>query len=142
YLFHHAATREHVRDAAGDAQIVLQHYEVPVGITDQVSTNHRYVYVAGNFDVAHFTAVMFAGIDDAAGHDTVLNNFALVVDIFEEKIQRRDALCETALDFFPFRRRDNPGQQIVRKNPLSSFITSVHGESDSLVKKGLVSLVL
>ena len=76
-----------------------------------------------------------------AGHDAVFNDFFLVIHVFEEEIQRRDPLRESALDPFPFPRSDNPGQQIVRKNPLCAFVTSVDGESDALVEERLVRLV-
>ena len=46
-----------------------------------------------------------------------------------------------ALNLFPFRRRDDPGQQVVRENPLRPLIIPVDGEGDSLVEEGLVSLV-
>jgi hypothetical protein len=36
---------------------------------------------------------------------------------------------------------DNPGQQILRKNPLCAFVVSIHGKRDALVKERLVSLV-
>ncbi len=78
---------------------------------------------------------MFAGVNNFAGHYAVFNNFAFVIDIFEKKIQRRDPLCQPALDFFPFRRGDNPGQQVVRKNALRAFVISVDGKSDSLIEE-------
>ena len=109
YLFHHPAAGEHVRDSAGDAQIVLQDHEVSLRVSDQVRANHCDVYVSGNFDAAHFAAVMLAGVDNASGHDAVFNDFALMVDIVEKKIQRRDPLRQSALNFFPFRRRDDSG---------------------------------
>ena len=84
---------------------------------------------------------MLAGVDDAAGNDAVFNDLAFVVNIFQEKIQRRDPLRQSALNFLPFRRRDDSGQQIVRKNPLRSLLASIDGESDSLVEKRLVGLV-
>jgi len=84
---------------------------------------------------------MFAGVDDAAGHDAVFNDFALMVDIFEEEIQRGDPLRQSALNPFPFRRRDDPEQQIVGKNPFRPLIVPIHGESNALVEEGLVSAV-
>ena len=64
-----------------------------------------------------------------------------MIYIFEEEIQRRDPLSESALDPFPFRRGDNPGQQIVRENPLRAFVVSIYGKGDPLVEERLVSLV-
>ena len=84
---------------------------------------------------------MFAGVNNVSGHDAVFNDFSLMIDIFEEQIQRRDPLSQSALDLFPFRRCDNPGQQIVRKNPLRAFVISVDGKGDPLVEERLVSLV-
>ena len=141
YLLHYPAAGEHVRDPAGDAEIVLQNHEVSFRISNQIRTDHGDVNVARHFDAAHFPAVVFAGVNNVAGHDAVFNDFALVIDIFEEEIQRRDPLRQSALDFFPFRRGDDPGQQIVRKNPLRAFVVSVDRKSDSLVEERLVSFV-
>ena len=85
---------------------------------------------------------MFTGVDDAAGHDAIFNDFAFMVDVFEKEVQRCDPLGQSALDFFPFRRRDDSGQQIVRKYALCAFIIPIYRESDSLVEEGLVCLIL
>ena len=84
---------------------------------------------------------MFAGVNNAAGYNAIFDDFAVVVDVVEEEIQRGDPLSQPALDLFPFRRGDNPGQQIVRKNPLRAFVASVNRECNSLVEERLVSFV-
>ena len=54
---------------------------------------------------------MFAGVDDAAGHNSIFDDLAFVVDVVEEQIQRSDALRQAALNLFPFGGRDDPGSR-------------------------------
>jgi hypothetical protein len=83
-LLHNPAACEHVRDAAGNSEIVLENHEVAMRISNQVSADHRNIDVARDFNIAHLPAVMFAGVNDAARHDSVFDYLALVVDVFEE----------------------------------------------------------
>jgi hypothetical protein len=92
YLLHHSAASEHVRNPTGDAEIVLQNHKVPLRVSYQIRTDHSDVDVARHFDTAHFPAVMFAGVNNVTGHDAVFNDFSLMIDIFEEEIQRCDPL--------------------------------------------------
>jgi hypothetical protein len=70
---------------------------------------------------------VFAGVNNAAGYNAIFDDFAVVVDVVEEEIQRGDPLSQPALDLFPFRRGDNPGQQVVRKNPLRAVTRQGRG---------------
>src|SRR5450432_1084285 len=84
YLLHYSAAGEHVRNATGDAEIVLQNHKVPLRVSYQIRPHHRDVDVARHFDTAHFPAVMFAGVNYLTGHDAVFNDFFLMIYIFEE----------------------------------------------------------
>ena len=101
-LLHHPAAGQHVGNAAGYAQIVFQHHEIPVRIANQIGAENRDIDVARDFHVPHLAAEMFAGVDNAARHNSIFNNLAFVVDVFQEKIQRRDPLGQSTLNFFPF----------------------------------------
>src|SRR5580704_14751611 len=84
---------------------------------------------------------MFAGVNDAARNHAVGDDLGFVIDVSEEKIQGRDPLGESALDFFPFGSGNNPRQKVVRKDALGAFVAPIDGEGDSLVEERLIGLV-
>ncbi len=101
-LLHHLAAGEHVRHAARNAQIVFQHHEFAVGQANQIRAAHADVHVARHLHAAHLPPEMLAGVDDLARDDAVFQNPPLVINIFQEQVQRRDALRQAALDRLPF----------------------------------------
>src|ERR1700746_3258558 len=56
-------------------------------------------------------------------------------------MRRRDALREAALNRFPFGGRDDPGEQIVRKDSLCALVAPINGERNALIEEGLVRLM-
>ena len=99
---HHAAVGEHVADAGGDAEIVFEHDELSRFEADEVGAADGDVDVARDLEALHLAAVVLAGVDDLAGDDAVVEDAALVVDVFEEEVKGDDALGEAALDGGPF----------------------------------------
>ncbi len=130
---HHAPVGEHVAHAAGDAQVVFQHHKVPVAKPDQVRAADGDVDVAGHLQALHLTAKLRARIHELAWYDAVPKDAALVIDVFQKQVQRRDALREAALHTLPLRRSHDAGQQIVREDALGSFVAAVDRERDALV---------
>ncbi len=51
-------------------------------------------------------------------------------------------LRQAAFDRFPLGGWNNPRQQIVRENPLGSFIAAVNREGDALVEKREIGFLL
>ncbi len=67
-----------------------------------------------------------------------------MVDVFEKEIECRDALSQAILDLSPFLMRDDPREQIVRKNALGAFVVSIDSKGDALMQEreigGLLAL--
>ena len=72
-----SAIRQHVRDAAGHAQIVFQHDELAVGQADQIRARHRDVDIARHLQAAHLAAEMPAAINQLARNDAVVERSCL-----------------------------------------------------------------
>ena len=84
---HHAAVGEHVADAGGDAEIVFEHDELAGLEADKVGAADGDVDVARDLEPGHLAAVVLAGVDDLARDDAVVEDAALVVDVFEEEVE-------------------------------------------------------
>src|SRR6202022_2522669 len=78
------------------------------------------------------------------GYDAIRQDFSGVIDVLQEKIQRRDSLGESTFDFAPFVVGNDSGGGIMRENTFGAFVVAVHRECDSLMQKrevrGLLAL--
>ena len=59
----------------------------------------------------------------------------LVVDVVDEKIQRRDALAQAALDHLPLAARDDARDDIEGEDLLLPGAVAVHGKGDAGVEE-------
>src|SRR6266700_5360555 len=89
----HLAVRQHIGDAAGDAQIILEHSEASVGQSHQVGPANADVNTARHWQPTHLPAEMPAAVNEFAGNDPIGEDASLVIDVLKEKIQRGNALC-------------------------------------------------
>ena len=129
---HHAAVGEHVAHAGGHAQIVFEHHKLAVVQPQQIRAHHRDVDVARHLQAAHLAPVVLAAVDQFARHHAVVQDLGVEVDIAQEKIERRDALRQAALDAVPLLGRNQPRQQVVGKDALGALVAPVDGEGDAL----------
>jgi hypothetical protein len=65
-----------------------------------------------------------------------------VIDVLQKKVQRGNALRESALDLVPFVARNDSRQKIIGENPFSSLLVAVDRERDPLVQEGEVGCLL
>src|SRR5262249_38636094 len=130
------------RHAAGHAQVVFEHCEPPVAQPHQVSADYGDINVTPHADSSHLAAVVFATVYQFARHDSVVQDFSVVINVFKEEVERRDALRQSFINRGPFAGSDDAGQQVVRKNLLRAFVVAVNGESDSLVEETYVGGLL
>src|SRR5690348_10211870 len=86
-------------------------------------------------DAAHLTSEVFASVDQFARDNTIVEDFAIVINIFKKQVQRCDTLRQSIFHRLPLRRRDDTRQQIIRENALCSFIASVDCEGNALMQK-------
>src|ERR1700687_4821001 len=138
----HLAVRQHVGDAAWYTEIVFQHSKAPVWKAHQVGATDADVNPSRHSEIAHLTPEVAATVYQFPRYDAIRQNFSGVIDVLQEKIQRRDSLCESTFDFAPFVVGNDSGEKIIRENTFGAFIVAVYRERDSLVQKREVGRLL
>ena len=96
---HHFPSHQHVRYAAGHAQIIFENHELARRNTDQIGSGDCDVRVLADVEAADLAAEALAAIDYFPWDDAV--------------IQGCDALLQAALDARPFVPREDAAQQII-----------------------------
>ena len=140
---HHLAVLEHVRDAGGHAQIVLEHAVVAAVETDHVDAGDVRVDAAGDVDADHLAAVLRIAEHAFGGNDAGAENRLLVIDVVQEQVQRVHALLSPASSRCHSSRGNDARHEIERDQPLGARLLAVHGERDAdAMKKALGLLAL
>ncbi len=132
---HHVAVGQHVRDAGRHAQIVLQHDEGAILAADQIGAADIDVGAVRDGEPTHLAAVMVRAVNQLARHHAVLQHQAVAIDILQEKVERRDALRQPALDARPFGGRDDARQKIGRDDALCGLGVRIDREGDALMQE-------
>ena len=96
------------------------------------------VDVPGHTEVHELAPEMFSRKDIVRGDDAVLQDFLLVINVVQKKIQRGDALRKAALQQLPLPGGNDAGEQIERKNLLCAGGIAIDVEGDALTEKGQV----
>src|SRR5271168_2167586 len=92
YALQDFAIGEHVGNAAGHSQIVFEDHEVAIGEARQVGAANADIDIARDAETAHFAAEVTATVNQFARHYSGGQDFAVVIDVFEEEIEGGDAL--------------------------------------------------
>lgn len=79
---------------------------------------------------------ILAGQDHLQGHDPVLDDLLVVVDVAEEKIQRRETLDEAPLEVGPLRGGNDPRNKVEGGNLLRVPLVAISREGGPLLEKG------
>ena len=90
------------------------------------------VNVPRNIEVHEFRAEIRGFPDDLFRDDAVPQNILLVINVVEEKVQRRNPLNETALHFVPLVSRDDSRKQVEWENSLRPLVVVIDCEGDAL----------
>src|SRR5258706_15616226 len=72
-------------------------------------------------------------------NDAVFQNFLLVINVVQKKIQRRDPLHESAFEKLPFLRRNDARHQIKGEDFLGACRVSINVEGYSLAQKSEIN---
>ena len=134
--------RQHVRYAAGHAEVVFEHGKTAVGQTHKIGAADADVDSAGNRESAHFTTEVTATVHQFARDNTIHQDPSVVIDVFEEEVERGDALGEAVLDLAPFLVRNYPWQQIIGEYALGALVVAIDREGDALMQEREVCRLL
>src|SRR5438128_2331767 len=78
---------------------------------------------------------------DADPHGAPQNDL-IVINIVNEDIERMNALPKTALDYSPFIRSDDSGNDVEWKDPLGARLIAINVESDANAEQRLLGRLL
>src|SRR5262245_57975088 len=142
YALGHLPIRQHVRDTAGHAQVVLEHHEAAVLETNQVGAGNRDVDVLMDLHTSHLAPIVPAAVDELRWDNAFGEDASLVVDVLEEQVDRGQPLSQAAFERIPLTTCQDPGQQVERENPLRALIVSIDGERNALCQERAVGFQL
>ncbi len=128
---HHLAVFEHVGDTGRHPQVVLEHAELPVTITNHIDAADVRVDVVRYVDALHLAAILGVAENLVGRNDTGLEDLLLVVDVGDKRIQRADTLLDASLQLRPFVRGKDPRHDIERDQPLGTRVLPIDGEGDA-----------
>ena len=132
---HRAAVFQNVTHAGRTAAVVFQHQIIAVPVADQIRAADVDVNALRHFEIHELAPEMSARQNIKLRDDAVLHDFLLVINVVQEKIQRRDALRKPALDVLPFLRRDDARQHVERENLFRALRVAIDVERDALPQK-------
>ncbi len=127
----HLAILQHVGDAGGHAQVVLQHIVFAVAIAHQVRAGDMAPDAPGRIQPVTLLPVRDRRRDHLGGNRAVLENFLVVVDVVDEGVERVDALLQAAFDAVPFVGRHDARDQVEGKDSFRARRVAVDVERDA-----------
>ena len=130
-MHHRLAVLQHVGDAGGRAEIVLEHVESFSLDPHDVDADDMAVDVERRIVPDHLgqegRRCRGPARRDAPGADDLL----AVIDVVEEGVQRPHALLDAALKQPPFGGRDDARDEVEGDQPLERVLGAVDGEGDA-----------
>ena len=129
-LGHHPVL-DHVGDARGHPQVVLQHVDGPVGVAHEVAAADVGPDGAERAG-AHALGTEVRRIQDELGrHDARPHGALLVVAVVDEAVQRLQALDQPRLDPLPLAGHDDARDEVERPRALGRRLMAVDAEGDA-----------
>ena len=135
---HHLAVFQHVADAAGHPQVVLEHVEhaltVRVAGAHQIDAGDVRVDAALHIDAFHLAPVLrvlqhLLGRDAAGAQD-----LSVVIDVMQEQVERLDPLAQAVFELAPFGGGNDARDHVERDQPLGAgavVLVAVDREGDT-----------
>jgi hypothetical protein len=134
-LFHHFAILEDVRDAGWAPQVILENVELAIAVAHEVGAGHVAPDASGRVEADALFSKRPCRADEVARHDAVLQDFLLVINVVDEKVESVDPLLQPTLDTLPLMRLDDARHDVERKDPLRSGAIAVDVERDPHVEQ-------
>src|SRR5262249_49754793 len=97
-LLQYLAVSQHVRDATRHTEILFQNRKATIRQAHQICSADADVDSIRQRKPAHLAPEMAAAINQLARNDAVRQYSALMVNIFQKKVQGRDSLCQPILN--------------------------------------------
>jgi len=128
---HHLPVLQHVGDARGCAQVILEDVEVLVVDTDDIDARHLHIDVAVERQPVHLRPVIGIEIDEFRRDDAGAQDLARAIDVLQEQVECPHPLFEPAREMRPFRSGEDARDDVEGDQPLLGFRVAVDGEGDA-----------
>jgi hypothetical protein len=93
------------------------------------------ISVAWNIHAAHFRAVVLVALDEIGGHNAILENVLVVIDIVKERIEPGDALFHAAVDVMPIRAGQHARDHVEREHAVDGVVVGIDREGDAEIEQ-------
>jgi hypothetical protein len=132
---HHVPVLDHVGDAGGRARIVLQHAELPVAAAHQIDAADMDVGIVRQIQTGHLRAVVLVLQDQLGRDDAVLEDLLLVINVAQEEVERLHPLPDAAVQHLPFRRPDQPRDDVEGQDAVDRLAFGIDREGDAEIEE-------
>ena len=130
---HRDPVLDDVADAAGVAEVVLEHAVGAVPVTDEVDPGHQAPGAERHGDAERLTAEAVGGFDHPGRDDPLVQRGPLPhVEVVEEGVEGLHPLHQAGLDVVPLVGRQDAGEEVHREGALDALALVVDGEGDAL----------
>ncbi len=128
---HHLAVLEHVRHPGRHPQVVLEHVVLALAGTNDVDAGDVRVDPARHVHALHLAPELRVAEDAVPRDNAGVEDRLIVIDVVQERVERLYALPQAAVEHLPFRRGNDPRNDVERNQPLGSAVLAVYGERDA-----------
>ena len=132
---------DHVRNAGGDAQVVLKHEIAVVGPHQVGAADGDPSAVRGGIAL-HFRAVLGTPLNHVPGDNAVFDDAGLVVDVVQEAVQRPQPLGQPGFQDPPLGPGDDAGDAVNGDDALLGLVVPVDHEGNAFLEEGTGHLLL
>ena len=129
------AVGNHVRNAGGHAQVVLQHAEAVVG-PHYVGAADGDPSALRRGESAHLRAIVGTPVHDLGGNDPVGHDTRVAVHVLQKQVQGFQPLGQSGVQKVPLGFGQQAGDAVHGDDALFGFFIAVHGEGDAFVGEG------
>ena len=127
----HVAVFDDVGDAGGGAGVVFEDAEGAGFVADDVGAADMDVGVERHIEADHRLAVAGVFQHQFGGDDLVGEDFAFVVDVAQEHVERADTLDDAGFDLGPLGRGDDAGDEVEGQDAVDGGGIGIDGEGDA-----------
>src|SRR5262249_22928322 len=129
--FHDLPVFQHIGNAGGTTQVVLQHIDFTIAMPHEVGASDVTPDAAWRIPANALLAIGRGGKKNFARDDAVLDDFLTVVNVVNEKVQRTNALLESPFNAGPFLGGDDARKDVERKNFFHASLLAINVEGDA-----------
>jgi hypothetical protein len=140
HLHHGFTVLQHVGHARRCPCIVFKNVELAFAGTDNVGADDVGVDPARGTHADHFRQECIILFDQRTGNATRLDDFLLVVDVIQERVERHHALFDALRKLAPFRSGYDPRNDIEGNQSFRRILFAVDGKCDAGLSKNILGI--